>query len=219
MVPQEGRARWADATIVAVQVVGPNLTVYELSREVPSDASGGPLLGSDGAVLGVVTVAETDEGLAPLGVPWRYLEPLLHQQQSMPLSVLKVDAPRRPAREIPEHPLSLLDGSSLSGLQATVAGLTAAIREGAPAYNDGDIDRCVRVYQAAARGLLSTRDDCPGVQRALAAGLARAEAASDVDARAWALRDAFDGLLIVIDKLLSARLGAAHRPGKPTLLN
>ncbi len=219
MVPSEGRARWVDAQLESVQPVGPGLTVYTLSRDVPADASGGPLLGADGRTLGVVTVAETDEGVSPLAVPWRYVEPMLRQHQELPLSSLVSDGPRPPRREVPEHPLSLLEGSSLEGLQATVEALGEAIHEGAPAYNEGEVVKCYEAYADGARAIIAARADCPGVQRALAAGLARAEGLEEVDAQAWALRDAFDGLLVVIEKYLRVHLGISHRPGKPTLLN
>lgn len=219
MVPGEGRARWVDARLESLQPVGPGLTVYTLSHEVPPDASGGPLIGTDGRALGVVTVAETDEGVAPLAVPWRYVEPMLRQHQALPLSALAVEGGKPPRREVPQHPLSLLEGSDLAGLESTVQALGEAIRVGAPAYNEGEIARCYAVYADAAQALIDTRPDCPGVQRALAAGLERAAGIADVDGQAWAMRDAFDGLLLVIDKYLRVHLGPGHRSGKPTLLN
>ena len=42
---------------------------------------------------------------------------------------------------------------------------------------------------------------------------------TDVDHQAWALRDAFDGLLLVIEKYLRTNLQPPRKPGKPTLLN
>lgn len=219
MVSGEGRARWVEATLASVQVVGASLTVYSLTGEVPPDASGGPLIGRDGSALGVVTVAETDEGIATLGVPWKYVEPLLRQNQELPLSALSTEGRKPPPRAIPEHPLSLLNGSAVAGLEATSDQLGEAIRVGAPAYNEGDVARCYAVYADAARRIIDTRDDCPGVQTALRAGLERAGTLKDLDHRAWAMRDAFDGLLLVIEKYLRARLGPGRKQGKPTLLN
>ena len=219
MVAGEGRARWVDARLTAVQVVGASLTVYSLTGQVPADASGGPLIGPDGTALGVVTVAETEEGVVTLCVPWRYVEPLLHQNQELPLTVLTSDQRKPPRREVPDHPLALLQGSVVSGLEATAEGLAEAIRVGAPAYNEGDIARCYAVYAAMARQLIDTRDDCPGVQTALRAGLKRASGLGDVDHQAWAMRDAFDGLLLVIEKYLRVHPGHGRKPGKPTLLN
>jgi hypothetical protein len=220
MVPNEGRVRWADARVTAVQVLGATLTVYRLEGDVPSDASGGPIVASNGTALGVVTVAESDEGLITLAVPWRYLEPLLIQNNDLSLSALALAERKAPRREVPDHPLSLLEGCSPAGLDAATEAIAGAIRIGAPAYNEGDIDRCYRVYAETARRLIEVRRDCPGVQAALRAGLARAEGLEGVDHQAWALRDAFDGLLGVIEKFKRAQ-AAPGGPGggRPTFLN
>jgi hypothetical protein len=219
MVTGEGRARWVEARLASVQVVGAALTVYSLAGEVPADASGGPLISADGQALGVVTVAETEEGITTLAVPWKYVEPLLRQHQEMPLTALSSENRKPPRREVPEHPLALLQGSAVSGLEATTDSLASAIRSGAPAYNEGDVARCYAVYTEAARKLIDTRDDCPGVQTALREGLQRASGMADLDHQAWAMRDTFDGLLMVIEKYLRVHLGPGRKQGKPTLLN
>ncbi|MBE2252172.1 MAG: trypsin-like peptidase domain-containing protein [Myxococcus sp.] len=220
LVASEDRLRWVEATLGPAQVVGPGLTVYTLEGPIPPDASGSPLVGADGAVLGVVTMAESDDGVVALGVPWKHVEPLMPLNQQLPLTSLS--RPRRgPSRQVPQHPLTLLDGSNLAGLEATTRAIASAIEQGAPAYNDGDIEKCFRLYQHAARQLIDTRSDCPGVQTALRDGLKRAGGLMDVDHQAWAMRDTFDGLLTVIEKFMRARLGlgVANPTGKPTLLN
>lgn len=219
MVPGEMRARWVDASLASVQMVASSLTVYTIEGDVPQDASGGPLVGADGSALGVVTVADTDDGVVTLGVPWKYVEPLLRQHQQLPLSALSTEARKPPKREVPEHPVSLLEGSAPAGLEATTETIAEAIRLGAPAYNSGDIATCFQIYAETAKRLIATRDDCAGVQTALRAGLARAATLPDLDHQAWAMRDAFDGLLLVIEKYLRANLVNQKKPGKPTLLN
>ncbi len=219
MVAGEGRARWVDAQLSAVEVIGASMTVYTLAGDIPPDASGGPLVGADGSALGVVQVAETDEGVVSVGVPWKYVEPLLRQNQELPLSVLSSESRRPPKREVPQHPLSLLEGSALAGLEATTDTIAEAIRLGAPAYNEGDVARCYAIYAETAKKLIDTRDDCAGVQTALRQGLARATAMSDVDHQAWAMRDTFDGLLLVIEKYLRTNLSPQRKAGKPPLLN
>ena len=53
-----------------------------------------------------------------------------------------------------------------------------------------------------------------------AAGLARAESLEDIDHQAWAMRDAFDGLLAVIEKYMRSQLpGAAKATIKTSLPN
>lgn len=220
LVPSEDRVRWVEGTLGTAQVIGPGLSVYTLQGEVPADASGGPLVGADGAVLGIVTMAESDDGIVALGIPWKHIDPLMPVNQQLPLTVL--NRPRRgPTRQIPQHPLSLLEGSNLAGLEATTRAIAGAIQQGAPAYNEGDIEKCFRLYQQVAKQLIDARTDCPGVQTALRDGLKRAGGLSDVDHQAWAMRDAFDGLLSVIEKYMRTRLGLSSPtgPGKPTLLN
>jgi serine protease Do len=217
MVPQEGRTRWVNARISALQVLGSKLTVYRLEGEIPPDASGGPLISAEGWTLGVVTVADSGEGLVTLAVPWRYVAPLTVQNAAQPLPALSPAEHRGPRRKVPNHPLSLLDGSTVTGLEATSEALLGAIRLGAPAYNEGDVERCYQVYVSAAQQLIDRRRDCPGVQAALRVGLARASSLPQVDHRAWALRDAFDGLLMVIEKVMRAQTQRKTR--QPNFLN
>jgi hypothetical protein len=220
MVPTEGHARWVTAKVGGIVVLGSSLTVYRLEGDIPKDASGGPLIGPDGETLGVVTLAETDEGLQTLAVPWKYVTALADRHQPQPISALTVPGRKAPRREVPEHPMSLLEGSSPDGLEATLHALARAIRAGAPAYNEGDISRCYQVYANVAQELISERVDCPGVQVALKEGLQRASQLKDLDHQAWALRDTFDGLLTVIEKFRQSQPDAgSRRPGKPMLLN
>ncbi|MBL8920827.1 MAG: trypsin-like peptidase domain-containing protein [Myxococcaceae bacterium] len=219
LVPREDRVRWVEGTLGTTQLIAPGVAVYTLHGEIPPDASGGPLVARDGSVLGIVTMAESDEGIIALGIPWKHIEPLMPLNQQLPLSALT--RRRGPARQIPQHPLSLLEGSNMAGLEATTRAIAGAIEQGAPAYNEGDAEKCFKVYQQVARQLIDARTDCPGVQTALRDGLARAKGLTDADHRAWALRDAFDGLLSVIEKYMRTRLGLASAPnaGKGTLLN
>lgn len=217
MVTGERRVRWTEAHVDSVQVIGSALTVYGLAGDIPPDASGAPVVDSTGATIGVAaTLPQAEDGV--LVLPWRYVEPLLRQNRELPLSALSSERRKPPRREVPDHPISLLQGSAVSGLETTSDLLADAIRLGAPAYNQGDIARCYTVYAEVAQRLIATRDDCPGVQVALRQGLAKAAKLEEIDLRAWAMRDAFDGLLVVIEKYLRAA-GGGRRPGKATLLN
>lgn len=217
MVAGEHRLRWTEASIESVQVLASSLTVYGLTGDVPPDASGAPVVDTNGTVLGVAaTLPNRSDGV--LVIPWKYVAPLLRQNRELPLSALSSQRRRAPKREVPDHPVSLLDGSALSGLEVTTDSISDAIRVGAPAYNQGDVARCYSVYAEVAQRLISTRDDCPGVQMALRQGLARAARLEELDLRAWAMRDTFDGLLMVIEKYLNVS-GAPKRDGKPRWLN
>ncbi len=221
MVEEGKRTRWTQAKVSAVQVLGGWLTIYRLEGELPADASGGPLLSATGEVLGVVTVAETEEGTAVLGVPLKYVTPMLDEKVFRPLTALA--PPRNIAaaeREIPDHPITILEGSSASGLETMMESIASAISVGAPAYNQGNIEACYRVYRETARRLIAEHENCPGPRRALEQGLRRAAAKKDVDARAWAMRDAFDGLMAVMEKFFKAHASAMRKgKSKPKLLN
>lgn len=222
MVEEGQRTRWTQAKVSAVQVLGGWLTIYRLEGELPPDASGGPLLSATGEVLGVVTVAETEDGTAVLGVPLKYVTPMLDEKVFRPLTALA--PPRRTAaatkREIPEHPITILEGSSASGLEVMMEAIASAISVGAPAYNQGNIEACYRVYRETARRLIAEHANCPGPRKALEQGLRRAAAMKDVDARAWAMRDAFDGLMSVMEKFFKAHASALKKAkSKPKLLN
>ncbi len=213
LVKGERRIRWTENHVESVQVLGSALTVYSLGGEVPRDSSGAPVIDANGATLGVAaTVPRSEDGV--LVLPWRYVEPLLLQNRQLPLSSLSLENRRPPKREVPNHPLSLLSGSAVSGLEVASDSIADAIRVGAPAYNEGDIAKCYSVYEATAQRLIDTRDDCPGVQLALRQGLARAQKMQEIDSRAWAMRDAFDGLLLVIEKYLRANGGGPPGPKK-----
>ena len=212
------RFRWATGEIECVQVLGNALTVYQLKGDFPSDSPGGPLLSHSGELLGLITVAQTERGVSPLGIPARYLGELLAQGQSLPLTTL---APRQSRRNVPQHPMQLLDGSTSRGLEQIVVAIAGAIRIGAPAYNQGDAATCYQVYADTARKLVQSRTDCPGPRRALITGLERAATLTDADSQAWAMRDTFDGLLKVIERFFkeNAQLSKRDAPGKPDLPN
>jgi serine protease Do len=61
---------------------------------------------------------------------------------------------------------------------------------------------------------MEDRRDCPGPSRALKEGLERARTLDDADSKAWALRDTFDGLLMLIEKFLKARVAVARGGNK-----
>jgi hypothetical protein len=105
--------------------------------------------------------------------------------------------PRR--RQVPNHPLKLLDGCSRQDLAVVEEAIVSAIDIGAPLYNQGNIEACFRVYEGAILNLLRNDEKgCRGAETALKKGLERAAGEKTYDDKAWALRDAFDGVLDVI---------------------
>ena len=89
-------------------------------------------------------------------------------------------------------------------LAEAFVGITKAIRVGAPVYNQGNHEACFRIYEGAATQLEQS-SSCLGVRRALGNGLLKAGEKTDYTAKAWAMRDAFDGLLKVMND--KAQLG------------
>jgi hypothetical protein len=104
-------------------------------------------------------------------------------------------------RNVPVFPARFLEGCSAGDLETIEKGLRATIGKGAPLYNDGDIPGCVDTYEHGARDLESALPaSCAGPLRALADGRAAAAKLTLPNGRAWAYRDAFDGLIEALDR-------------------
>jgi len=88
--------------------------------------------------------------------------------------------------------------TGVRGDDGVAAAIAAAIERGAPLYNEGNHAACALAYAATAAGLAA---DDPSPLRVLhRASLARALATGeDAGARAWALRRAFDALLLDLE--------------------
>jgi serine protease Do len=200
-----------ETRVHAVQVLDETLTFLELEAALPEDASGGPVLDASGAIVGVATCAIADGRPVTIVIPSRYVLPLVEQPGVLPLSTLslaRAQASRQ--RSVPTHPLTLLEGCAADSVEDIALAIVQAIQMGAPAYNQGDPASCYRLYARTAERLILERTDCPGAQTALREGLQQCERLDDVDSRAWALRDTFDGLLQVIDRWLQAQAAFAR---------
>lgn len=84
------------------------------------------------------------------------------------------------------------DAERLAQIQGEIR---SAIRKGAPLYNEGDRESCFRIYEGTALRIQNSDDTCAVVRQTLADGLSRARGYQDDRLRAWAMRDAFDGIL------------------------
>jgi hypothetical protein len=119
--------------------------------------------------------------------------------------------PRRTARhpqvsrQVPDHPLTMLDKCSTKNLQDTFEAIERAIQLGAPIYNRGEYEACYVVYRNTAKTLEQDKEMCRGIRDALGQGLLRASSEDDPASQAWAMRDAFDGLLAVMQKKAKAQ--------------
>jgi serine protease Do len=81
-----------------------------------------------------------------------------------------------------------------------VKSIEDAIEIGAPLYNRGDIEACYRIYEGTATKLEHDDSPCKGVRAAFGDVLLKSQALPDFKAKAWAMRDTFDGVLIAAKK-------------------
>lgn len=109
-------------------------------------------------------------------------------------------------RHVPNHPLSILDGCSDDDLGTLMNGIDDAIEIGAPLYNSGNFAGCYHLYDGAAGDLeRKLPPACAGPVQALENGRKRAASLGDASSQAWAMRDAFDGLIHVVERRESGR--------------
>jgi hypothetical protein len=102
-------------------------------------------------------------------------------------------------RRVPHHALSILDGCSSDDVRALASGIDGAIDVGAPLYNAGNFAGCYHMYEGTASDLeRKLGETCVGPIQALEAGRTRAATLTTSSAQAWAMRDAFDGLIDVV---------------------
>jgi hypothetical protein len=160
----------------------------------------------------VATAYSTKGQNLNFGVPVRYLKELLVDTHPVPLAVFaaatQVHEPHLPSvhREIPHHDLKLLAGCTDGDLQRAGKIIGEAIEVGAPVYNEQHFAACYHVYEGAALDLEKRLPAaCKGPKKAMHDGRARAGKLDDPSAQAWAMRDAFDGLVDVIERKLTGQ--------------
>lgn len=218
----------SDGLVSAVRKISPKLTVLQVSAPISPGSSGGPLLNDAGEVIGISTLIVAQGQNLNFGMPVNQLKAMLTTGKPVPLAAWKAPAYRGLSRKVPNHELSLLADCGKDELNAVRGSIEQAIKIGAPLYNDGNHEACYRIYAAAALDLNRTLAACPGPKRALLDGVARAEKQPSWSSKAWAMRDAFDGVLLVMSRAddapaPAAKPGAAPRRNVPrhalTLLN
>lgn len=104
-------------------------------------------------------------------------------------------------RDIPHHDVKLLSGCSDADLKEVMDDIDDAIALGAPRYNKGDFQGCYDTYVGTAKSIESKLPKtCTGPAAALRTGRDKASKLATSSERAWAMRDAFDGLVDVIER-------------------
>ena len=195
----------SNGLVSAVRAVDGDLVVLQISAPIAPGSSGGPIFDDHGDVIGVATaILRGGQNLA-FGMPSRYVKELLrHPAPIDPITLAEHFArpgPQLPTpkRVIPHHPISALKGCAEPALRLVVETVGSAIDLGAPLYNDGNFAACYHIYEGAAQDLERRLPGaCKGPIKALATGRAKAAGLSSSSDQAWAMRDAFDGVLDVI---------------------
>lgn len=101
-------------------------------------------------------------------------------------------------RNVPHYGLTLLEGCSNDHINYIGNAIVGAVNIGAPLYNRGNIEACYRVYEGAVLDITRNAAACVGPNKALNTGLREAANRVNYVDKAWALRDAFDGVLEVL---------------------
>ena len=205
----------SNGLVSAVRVINPALTVLQISAPIAPGSSGGPLFNDKGEVIGVAVLYGRKGQNLNFGVPVRYLKALFDVVHPVPLAAFAEESARAEAasslprikREVPRHEVSFLAGCSDQDLQNAAHIVGEAIDVGAPVYNEHHFAACYHIYEGAALDVekrLPTA--CIGPKKAMRDGRARAQKLDDPSAQAWAMRDAFDGLLEVIMRRLGGKV-------------
>ncbi len=204
----------SNGLVSSVRKLTDDLTVLQISAPISQGSSGGPLFNQFGDVVGVTTAIITAGQNLNLAVPSNYVRPMLRNNQPISLDKFAAatrdpdEAPRSASpkvpRQIPNHDLALLKGCSRDQIAAVVAGIEDAIKNGAPLYNQGNHEACFRIYEGTAVKF-EHDSPCAGIRSAFGDGLLRASTLTTAPEKAWAMRDTFDGLLLVIERWAKAQ--------------
>jgi hypothetical protein len=200
----------SDGLVSAVRQVSRDLSLLQISAPISPGSSGGPVFDDQGDVIGISTLFVAGGQNLNFAVPIDAVKPLLRLERGVPIASWA--APEQRARKIPHHPLALLDDCPGEQLKTVVGNIDHAISIGAPLYNKGNYEACYRIYEAAALDTDKAVPSCAGPRRALLEGVHTADRLDSWSDKAWAMRDAFDGVLDVAVRKYSGETGAGGSP-------
>jgi serine protease Do len=181
------------------------MVLLQVSAPIAPGSSGGPLFNEQGEVIGVATAILVGGQNLNIGLPANYVKELLENPDPMSFAdfteaIAKLRRHVEPEqRKIPKLPVTVFKGCDDRAVALVAHGISEAVAVGAPLYNQGNHRACFQVYQGAASDIENRLPkSCQGPKRALAQGRTRAAELDDPSAQAWAMRDAFDGLVEAI---------------------
>jgi serine protease Do len=181
----------SDGLLSAVREL-PHLTILQISAPISPGSSGGPVFNDHGEVIGVSTFLLSGGQNLNFAIPINIVKPMLAGDKGTPLAAQATPVRHR---NIPHYPPSLLNECPASQLQTIVGAISQAIDIGAPLYNQGNFEACYRIYEGAALEVQQTVQQCQGPRQALIHGIDAAKKLTGWSDKAWAMRDAFDGVL------------------------
>jgi hypothetical protein len=189
-----------------------NIKMIQISAPISLGSSGGPLFNRFGEVIGVAVAISSQGQNLNFGIPSNYLVPLIAARGGSSLERFETRVDKAPwarsqrdedscdyppvSRKIPVFETSALQPCSREELATVFAEIRAAIQVGAPLYNPPTCkaEACYRIYEGVALRL-RTSLSCKAITDALIQGMARAEEQPTFHAKAWAMRDTFDGIM------------------------
>jgi len=188
----------SDGLISSVRKVSPKLTVLQISAPISRGSSGGPLFNVDGQVIGVATMIANRGQNLNFGVPSNYLRRLMQNEKSVSFETYSKQFAGKPRkrikRNIPKHAATIFAGCTDESIKDIYKAIGEAIELGAPLYNKGNHEACFKIYRNTALRFQSGAS-CKGLRGALGDGLLRADTVKGWTIKAWAMRDAFDGII------------------------
>ena len=198
----------SDGLLSAVRKL-PQITLLQISAPISHGSSGGPVFNDHGQVIGVSALVVAGGQNLNFAIPINAVKGMLAGDKGRKLASYPT-APQH--RDIPNYPVSMLDDCQKPQLETVVNTISRAIGVGAPLYNEGNLEACYRIYEGAALELQRTAPQCPGPTKALADGISRADRLAGWSEKAWAMRDAFDGVLDVVQRSKSGGMVQRHVP-------
>jgi hypothetical protein len=188
----------SDGLVSGVRELPGQQSLVQISAPISQGSSGGPVFNDRGEVIGVSTLMVSSGQNLNFAVPVNALKAMLGTQKGVRMADFGARDSR--GRDVAEYSASLLEACPTEGQRAIVKGLLEALEIGVPLYNQGNRQACYRIYSSAAMDIDRSVAQCDGPRRVLLEGIKKADAVNSWEDKAWAMRDAFDGVLKVISE-------------------